>query len=149
MFETVEILATSDEKAKEMNELAERTGQRVHKTSVWTGIVPPDSFIEMGIFRMARAEYMFFRKANQLDEEDAVLLGANLLCPFNTHLTSPSLSEGEVMYRGEPHMTYESMREYLKPVMDEPEAKEALRILELAAEKSGDVFVACLAALRG
>lgn len=135
MFETVEILATTNDDAERMNHLAASVGQRVHATTVWTGPVPNDSYIDMGFFRMARPEFMAYRKANQLDDEAAVTLMCALLSHYSTHLTSPSVPEGVAYEHYVEHMTPESMREYLEGAEQDGYAARAFAVLDEAISK--------------
>ena len=131
----VEVIAFSNEEAEEFTKNATAMGSTVTNTSVWTGPVPPNSFIELapGI-RMASPEYMFLRKANQLPHDDAVVVGCALLSCFDTCFTAPSLGPDEVYWRDEPHTTVESIIEYLTPIIFSDEAMKAIAILKESVE---------------
>ena len=130
MFNTVKVLGTSIE-VDDLAMLAEIFGSRVTDKCVWNGIVPPDSFIDFGLYRMSRPEYMAFRKSNQLGHAGAVFTVAALLSDLDTSITS-SVPAGCYYRRNEPNMTVESMKRYLEPVMDTEEGRKAAEILEEA-----------------
>jgi len=147
MFDSVEILA-APECAKEMAERATEAGANVRKVTVYDGPVPPDSFIEMGFYRMARPEYMFFRKANELPHDDAVRLGAALLSHYDTYLTSGDMEEGVAYDRTVPHMTTASFLEYVAPVFEWDESERPLEVLR-ESMRNLEVFEADCAAMCG
>ena len=133
--EPLHIIATSDEDAERKTRLAEETGHSVGGTTVWTGPVPPDSFMHIGMFRMARPEYMAYRKANELPVDESVELMCALLSPYDTSLTSPGMKPGVICKRVRPHMTVASMRRYLEPVRGTDEGDRAFSVLMMATKR--------------
>ena len=133
--QTVNVIATNDEQAKVYEEDARRMGLNVKSTSVWTGPVPPNSFVEIAPnVAMATPEYTFLRKTNQLPVDDAVTYGCALLSHYDTHLTSTSINIGETYRRETPHTTPYEIFEYLLPIMDTAEAVTSLAILKECIE---------------
>ena len=126
------ILTTTNDETHDLDyaeKVAKMRGGRIKGTSVWDGPVPPDSFIEIDEFvQMARPEYMFYRKANMLEHDDAVRIGCELLSHYDTCNTC-DLPEGVTEYRGEPHTTVQRLIDYLMPVIDTDEGLKALEIL--------------------
>lgn len=142
----VEVIAFSNEEAEMFTKNATAMGSTVTNTSVWTGPVPPNSFIELALgIRMASPEYMFLRKANQLTHDDAVVVGCALLSVFDTCYTSPSMSLNEVYWRKEPHTTAKRIKEYLMPILHTDEAIKAIRILHESIKLMPAFDAACKA----
>lgn len=128
---TVEVIANSDEEAKEFTENAKKYGASVKDVSVWTGPVPPNSFIEMAPnVQMASPEYMFLRKSNQLPFEDAVMVGCALLSCFNTCYTSPTIEPGKAYWREDSHTDPLKIINYLLPIIGTKEAHRSLEVLD-------------------
>lgn len=133
MFDEVDVLATSIEESELMELNAMLLGMDVRKSHVWEGPIPPESYTELSPFvRMARPEFMAYRRANELPEREAVMVFCALLSAYDTHITSPYIPKGDVYRRDEPHMTCESMREYLTPVLDTAEGTKAMDVLQKA-----------------
>lgn len=89
-------------------------GDEVREVNIWTGSVPPNSFVWLNpLIRMARPEYFFYRKANELEEHDALMLLAELLGPYTTKIVNPDVPDGVVWQRDEPHMNLVDLYEYL------------------------------------
>ena len=146
MFESIEILASS-KTVDEMVERAKDEGENVRKITVYDGPVPPDSYIDLGFYRMSRPEYMFYRKANELPHDEAVRLGSALLSHYDTSLTS-SVAEGVAEDHGEPHMTVASFLEYVAPVFAWDESERPIEILRESA-RNLEAFEAECAAICG
>lgn len=128
---SVKILATNNDEAKAMTDAAEMLGHTVDATTVWTGIVPPNSYrILDWPFRISTAEFYTFRKSNQLPFKEAVMFVCEMLSHFRTSRTEDDVNGIEILE--EPRLDLEEYVEYLKPVSLEPEGVKALEVLDEA-----------------
>jgi len=111
------ILATSKEAADEMELNVRLIGGNVKKTTIWEGIVPPNSYTRIGWnVRMATAEFFLFRKMAQNSDVDARTYACEMFGTIATSLTMSDLDEGEYAVLEEPRLTVPEMVDYLSPV---------------------------------
>ena len=91
----IEILATSEDEAAYMKDLAQANGRHVRGVSVWDGPIPDGSFETIsGTTRMSTPEYFFLRKSNQLPFAKAIMMGMELCGKYRTLLTQFNRDEG-------------------------------------------------------
>ena len=130
MPDVVQILATNDEEAALYTMGAEVRGSKVKGATIWTGITPPNSFIELapGV-RMSTPEYFYLRVANTRPREEAIAVAEEITGYYVSHLTSPDLPEWYWESRVEPATTIEKLVEYLMPVVGTVEGQTALKLL--------------------
>lgn len=145
----VTVLATDENELDLHLNGAKVRGMNVAGTNVWKGVVPPDSFVEIapGV-SMSTPEYMAFRKANQLDHDDAVPVMCELLTRYTTSVTNPNFGWNEITRRDEPHTTIERMVAYLCPVLDTEEGWKAMEVLHDALRVVEDYQSTCELAYR-
>ena len=126
------VLGTSREESEEMRRSAEDEGVEVKATTEWTGPIPERGSYEMlsPWVRMSTPEYFFYRKANQLPEREAVILGCELVSHYRTNVTAHNLPDDVIERVYELRTTVRRLRDYLMQVKDTPEGAKALRVLE-------------------
>ena len=135
MPDVVQVLASSDVEAAAMAAQAELQGAQVVSAHVWTGIIPPNSFIDIAPnTRMSTPEYFFFRKANSLPEEEAVAIGNELCGYYASSLTRPDLPSWYWAAIPSQRTTKALLAEYLAPVAETAEGKKALHVLSLVVD---------------
>lgn len=111
------IIATSVEMAEKMEMNVTLLGGSVRKTTIWEGVVPPDSYINLGFnVRMASPKFFLFRKMAQSGNVDARTYACEMFGTVATHLTVEELGEGEYIVLEEPRLTIPEMLDYLSPV---------------------------------
>ena len=125
-----QILATSETEAQYMSQRAEAQGSRVTGATVWRGVIPPNSYVEIDEHtRMSTAEFFFLRKANELPFEEAVSLG-NELCGL--YATARTVHDFPFWYWEsipEQRTSVEKILEYLLQVPGAVECQVALKVL--------------------
>ena len=111
------IIATSQEAADEMELNVRLLGGSVEKTTIWKGVVPPNSFRHIGWnVRMSMPQFFLFRKMAQNSDIDARTYACEMLGTVATSLTMSDLDEGEYVVLEEPRLTVPEMVDYLSPV---------------------------------
>lgn len=131
-----QVLGFSEEMVRLFEERAKADGIEVTGRKVWTGPVP-----ERGSYMlvdehvtMSTPEFFFLRKANELDDFDAVMLGFEMCGHYQTHASCPDIPEGEVEGRDEPQTCVSDLLNYLWQVHDTPEGERAIGILSEVAD---------------
>ena len=128
--DSVTIIATSPDEADYFNFMAELQGIDVMDTKVYEGFIPPNSYIDIDPFwKMARPEYMFLRKCNELDELDARMVGCELLSPYTSDIINPDLPEDTLIVEDHPHTDLATLVEYLLPYVEHKEVEKAFNVL--------------------
>ena len=127
---TVQILATSETEAEIFTAGAEQAGMQVTGALIYTGIIPPNSYMWIDPYtRMSTPEFFFFRKANQLPEAEAIALGDELCGYYATSATKSDFPSWYWESIPEQRTTKNLINAYLQPVANTPEGKQALAIL--------------------
>jgi hypothetical protein len=117
MLNETHILATSEDRAEEMAMNVRLLGGNVRRTTIWKGVVPPNSFHHIGFnVRMSAPEFFLFRKMAQNSDVDARTYACEMLGTVATSLTMSDLDEGEYAVLEEPRLTVPEMLDYLSPV---------------------------------
>ncbi len=126
-----QVLGHDEEMARLFEERAKADGIEVTGRRVWTGPVPErGSYMAVGDgVIMSTPEFYFLRKANELDELDAIMLGFEMCGHYQTSLSCYDIPEGDVEMRDEPQTTTSDLLEYLWQVRDTPEGERAISIL--------------------
>jgi len=128
--EKLHILATSEEEERYMSECAKSMGNDVRKTTVWDGIVPPNSYMPYGFgVRMSTPEYFLFRKMARSNDIDARTYACEMFGHVGTSLTCTYLEDGEFVKLDEPRLTVDEMLIYLTPVADDRDARRVARLV--------------------
>ena len=128
--ESIHILATSEEEARLMEAQVIAEGGTLRRTTIWKGVVPPNSFINIDAYtRMSTPEYFFLRKCNTMPYEGAVVLGNELCGYYTTKLTCPDYPIWYWEALNEPRTTKAKLEAYLRQCEDAPEVQLALDIL--------------------
>lgn len=140
---SVTLLATNDDEMTAYEQNCEKDGLKVDGKAMWTGPVPPNSYMFINPFlRMSTPEFFAFRKSNELELGDAVALVAELLSNVRTERTAIGMPEGiyeDLAKHSGPRMNASDYRDYLAEVADTPEGARAIVILEMAIEVVGEV----------
>lgn len=126
------ILALSSAHAHGMTETIELFGGKVRETTIWDGIVPPNSYEPHGNgVRMARPEFFLFRKMATANDVDARTYACEFLGLVATKLTRNDLADGEYIELERPRTTAENMLDYLRPVVvhDNKDARRVQRLI--------------------
>lgn len=127
---TVQILATNETEAAVMQASAEAQGSRVTGTAIWTGVIPPHSYVMLDEYtRMSSPEFFFLRKANELPFEEAVSLGNELCGLYATARTCPDFPFWYWESIPEQRTNVETILAYLLQVPDAAECQVALKVL--------------------
>lgn len=129
--EPVTVIATSNEELDEFMAGAKFFDMKVRSTSLYDGPVPDGSFYDIapGV-RMATPEYMFLRKANELDEISALLIGCELMSRYTTDIINPNVPEGVARVGEGPHTNLADLTAYLLQVVEYEEGERAMELLD-------------------
>lgn len=128
--DNLHVLATCEEDARLMEAQVQANGGTVARTTIWKGVVPEGSYMDIGDnMRMSTPEFFFLRKANEMPIDIAILLGTELCGLYATCLT---VSDFPVWYWEsipEQRTTKAKLEAYLLQCPDAPECKHALKVL--------------------
>ena len=131
--EPVITLGTSHDESVTMRIAAEDDGIEVKGTTVWEGPIPEGSycfpFDDMPWVRMSTAEFFMFRKANELDFDEACVLFCEMWSTFRTNLTAHNMPVGKIDILDEPRTTLYEFADYIKPVLGTPEGVRAYEVM--------------------
>ncbi len=140
----IEILATSEDEAAYMKDLAQANGRHVRGVSVWDGPIPDGSFETIsGTTRMSTPEYFFLRKSNQLPFAKAIMMGMELCGKYRTLLTQFNRDEGYDLIKT-PRTTKDVIKHYLSDIRNTKEGKRARRILRYVEDECSSPMSAYL-----
>lgn len=135
LFDSIEVIATSNEEAARFLEGAKELGENVRQTTVYEGPVPNGSYVEINEnVRMATPEFMFLRKANELPKDEAIMLCCELLSCYATQRTAGSMKRGEIVRNDQPHTNIFYLTLYLSQVAGTKEGDKAMDVFREALE---------------
>lgn len=131
----VHILATNEDEAKLMEQNVISQGGKLGHTTIWRGVVPPNSFTQIDEYtRMSTPEYFFLRKCAEFNDDIARCIGNELVGYYATCYTRPDLPVYGIVQLDKQRTTKARLRAYLLQCPDAPECQHALEILDTMDE---------------
>ena len=131
------VLARNNAEAEELKRmLTELFGVEAdEKFVVWTGIVPPNSFMDIapGI-RMSSPEFYLFRKMAESNDVDARTYACEMLGHVITNLTNWRVPDGKYVWDKEPDTEVQYMMAYLSQVDGDESVDRVKRLIRSIAD---------------
>lgn len=131
------VLARNNAEAEELKRmLAEVLGVEAdEKFVVWTGIVPPNSFMDIapGV-RMSSPEFFLFRKMAESNDVDARTFACEMLGHVVTSLTNWRVPDGKYVWEKEPATEVRYMMAYLSQVSGDESVDRVRRLIRSMAD---------------
>lgn len=130
------VIAKNNAEAEELKRmLTELFGiEADEKFAVWTGIVPPNSFMDIaqGV-RMSSPEFYLFRKMAESNDVDARTFACEMLGHVVTSLSNWRVPAGKYVWEKEPATEVQYMMAYLSQVDGDESVERVKRLIRSIA----------------